>query len=387
MALRTLDEVSRRRLTTQRVTAAPLPTAVEVVRQLLCVQSQDAPLAAWSLGLRSRTPSYAAVLAEQDTGAFLRTHVLRPTWHYVAAEDLRWLLQLTSPKVESSMGARHRQLELDEPTIGRGLDVLGRLLDGGPALTRRQIGPVLEDQGLPGPGERVGHLLLLAELRGLVCSGPMGGARGVEHTYALLDDVVPASRSARPADREEALVWLTTRFFVGHGPARVEDLVRWAAITKNEVRRAIQAAGDVLDHVEVGGEQLWFGAENAPRGRGHDEAYLLPTFDEAILTFTGASYPRTPNHRRGTQRLSPAEAGGGAAIVGGRDVAAWKRSISPKGMTVAVDLVDGEPADVKERLARAAEALAGFVGVPLATLQWDAGDHRPAPPRPPATGP
>ena len=107
----------------------------------------------------------------------------------------------------------------------------------------------------------------------------------------------------------------------------IEDL-RWAAITKNEVRRAIQSARDVLDQVEVGGEQLWFGAETAPRGRGFDEAYLLPTFDEAVLTFTGASYPRTPNHRRGTQRLSPAEAGGGAAIVGGRDVAAWKRIVS-----------------------------------------------------------
>ncbi len=381
MALRTLDDVLRRRLTTQRVTAAPLPSATDAVRHLLCVQAQDAPLAAWSLGLRSRTRTYAGVLAEQDSGTFVRTHILRPTWHYVAAEDVRWLLELTSPKVESSMGARHRQLELDEPTIGRALDALGDLLAGGTALTRKEIGPELARRGLPGPGERVGHLLLLAELRALVCSGPMGGPRGVEHTYRLLDEVVPISRSPRPVDRDEALVWMTTRFFTGHGPARVEDLVRWAAVTKNEVRRAIDAAGDALQHVDIGDEQLWFGSATPPRTRDFGGAFLLPTFDEAILTFAGASHPRTPNHRRGSARLSPAEAGGGAALVAGRDVAAWKRTVTPRGLTLAVDLEPGESSAVKDRLRAAAERLAAFVGVPLVGLRWGAGDRRPAPPR------
>ena len=381
MVLRTLDDVLRRRLATQRVTAAALPSATEVVRHLLAVQSQDAPLAAWSLGLRSRTTTYAGVLAEQDTAGFVRIHALRPTWHFVAAQDVRWLLDLTSAKVESSMGARHRQLELDGAMIGRCLDAVGEMLAAGDALTRSQIGARMARMGLPGPGERIGHVLLLAELRGLVCSGPWTHGRGVEHTYQLLDERVPPSQSARPADREEALTWLTTRFFTGHGPARVEDLVRWAAVTKTEVRRAIVLLGGTLDRVDVGDERLWFDPQAPPPGRRAARAHLLPTFDEAVLTFAGATHPRASGHPRGTSRLSPAEVGGGAAIVDGRDVGVWRRTTSARGMTVSIDLAPGGPTDVSARLAAAAERLAAFGGIPLRELRWSPGERRPAPPR------
>lgn len=382
MALRTVDDLVRRRLATQRVTAAALPSGTDVVRHLLCVQAQDAPLAAWSLGLRSRTTTYAGVLAEQGRADFVRIHVLRPTWHFVAAEDVRWLLDLTSAKVESSMGARHRQLELDEATIGRCLDAVGAMLADGEGLTRSQIGTRMARMGLPGPGERLGHVLLVGELRALLCSGPAAGARGTEHTYQLLDERVPPSRSARPADREEALARLTARFFTGHGPARVEDLVRWAAVTKAEVRRAISLLGDALDHVDVGDERLWFGPQPPSPARRARGAHLLPTFDEAVLTFAGATHPRAPGHPRGSSRLSPAEAGGGAAIVDGRDVGVWRRTMSPQGMTMAIDLTPGEPADVQARLTAEAERLAAFAGVPLRALRWRPGDRRPAPPGP-----
>ncbi len=379
MVLRTLDDVVRRRLATQHVTAAALPTATDVVRHLLCVQAQDAPLAAWSVGLRSRSMTYAGVLAEQGRAGFVRLHVLRPTWHFVAAEDVRWLLDLTSAKVESSMAARHRQLGLDDALIGRSLDALAAMLADGETLTRSQVGSRMVRLGLPGPGERIGHLLLLGELRGLVCSGPPAGPRGTEHTYQLLDEKVPSSRSARPADREEALAWLTTRFFVGHGPARVEDLVRWAAVTSTEVRRTIGLLGDALDHVDVGGEDLWFDPQAPPRARRARDAHLMPTFDEAVLTFAGASHPRRVGHPRGSRRLSPAEVGGGAAIVDGRDVGVWKRTASPHGLTVAIDLTPGEPSDTKARLTAAAERLAAFVGVPLTALRWGPGHRRPPP--------
>ena len=93
----------------------------DVVRLLTCVQAQDAPLAAWSLGMRMRpTTTYAGVLAEQAAGGWVRTHVLRPTWHFVAPEDLRWIQRVTARKVESSMAARHRGLGLDGSSVGEG---------------------------------------------------------------------------------------------------------------------------------------------------------------------------------------------------------------------------------------------------------------------------
>src|SRR5689334_14764446 len=103
MAAPTHADVLRRRLATQRLTSAGVRTGVEAVRLLTCVQSQDAPLAAWSLGQRMRDgTTYADVLGEQSTGAWVRTHILRPTWHLVAAEDLRWVQTATGPRVESA---------------------------------------------------------------------------------------------------------------------------------------------------------------------------------------------------------------------------------------------------------------------------------------------
>lgn len=351
----------RRRMLTQRLASAPAATAGDVVRTLLAVQCQDAPLAAWSLGLRSRAGTYAAVLAEQDTAAFVRTHVLRPTWHYVAAEDLRWLLELTSARIQSSMAARHRQLELDARTVDRGLGALGELLADRGALTRKQIGPLLAAQGLPGPGERVGHLLLLAELRGLVCSGPLAGR---EHTYALLEQTLPVVPDP-PADRDEALGRLVGRFFSGHGPAGVGDLLRWAAVNKGEIRRGLDIVGDGLEHWELDGEAVWFDPATPPRMSRPDRAHLLPTFDEVVLTYAHTGFPRPAGHPRGADRLSPAEAGGGMVVCDGHDVGTWKRTVRAATCTVDLELAPGLDDGRRAAVDAAAQRLADFVGLPL----------------------
>lgn len=350
-------------MATQRLSSAPARSAADAVRALLAVQSQDAPLAAWSLGLRSRHRTYADVRAAQDTSAFVRTHVLRPTWHFVAAEDLRWLLDLTSGKVISSMAARHRALELDEHTIGRSLDAVVMMLSTRGPLTRKQIGPLLEVDGLPGPGPRLAHVLLLAELRGLVCSGPHAGR---EHTYTVLDDALPPDPDP-PADRDEALGRLVTRFFAGHGPAGVGDLVRWAAVTKGDVERGLAVAGDALAAVEVSGETQWFDPADPPRSTGSARggAYLLPTFDEAVLSYVRTPFARPVDHVRGTRRLSPAEAGGGTVLLAGRDVGIWRRVVSPRHVTVRVDLAESSSPAGREAVRVAARRLADFVELPL----------------------
>ena len=145
--------------------------ATDVVRHLLAVQSQDAPLAAWSLAMRSRSESYAAVLAEQAGLGFVRTHVLRPTWHHVAAEDLRWLQALTGPRIESGQAARHRALGLDTAAKDRALTTLGELLGGRNALTRREIQAEFAARGLPHGGEQMGHQLATAEVHAVICGG------------------------------------------------------------------------------------------------------------------------------------------------------------------------------------------------------------------------
>jgi hypothetical protein len=351
--------VLRRRLATQRLSSAPLGAAQEVVRRLGCVQAQDATMGLWALGVRLRRPSQDAVLAEQRTGSFVRTHILRPTWHFVAAEDLRWMLATTSPKVEARMAARHRQLGLDGPATSAGLDALGRVLAGA-ALTRMQIGALGHDR-LPA-GEVLGHLLMLAELRGLVCSGPPSGA---EHTYALVDEVVPAGPDDHPT-REDGVRRLTERFFTGHGPATERDLARWCGFTLVEIRAAVRdlVADHRLASVELDGDTFWFDPARPPRATAATPVVrLLWIYDEAVLTYQLHGLRRVGGG--GWRADAMATVSGGVVLVDDRDVGVWQRRLAGDEVAVRVRLDEALTGDERAALEAEASRYAGFVGRPL----------------------
>ncbi|HSQ32068.1 MAG TPA: crosslink repair DNA glycosylase YcaQ family protein [Gemmatimonadaceae bacterium] len=81
----------RRRLAGQHLTAAGLPGVVDVVRSLGAVQAQDYAGAKWAIAQRARDATDAVVERLFNDGRILRTHVLRPTWHFVLPEDIRWM--------------------------------------------------------------------------------------------------------------------------------------------------------------------------------------------------------------------------------------------------------------------------------------------------------
>lgn len=352
-----LARIHRQRSATQYLTSSPAPTGADVVRRLLAVQAQDAPMAAWSLGMRMPAATrFGDVLAEQATGGWVRTHVLRPTWHLVAPEDLRWLQRLTGPRVEASLAARHRGLGLDERARDRAVDTLGELLSDGTHPTRRELTAAFAEQGLPATGEQVGHQLMVAELRAVICSGP---PRDGEHTYALVDDVVPTTR-CDDLDGEIAQAELVRRFMAGHGPATERDLVRWSTLTLAQVRAAVSGLGDALDHVLVGEERFWFDPAVPARPTRRRGALLAPAFDEVTLTYADHGFPRRdPSSSR--PRVVNA-IGGGTVLLGGEDVAAWRRTVTRD--TVEVDVSPDASLSGPERDAveQAAARLARFLG-------------------------
>ena len=358
----TREWVLRRRLAVQRLSAAPLPHAAEVVRLLTCVQSQDAPLAAHSLALRSRDTSYADVLAGQAAGGWVRTHILRPTWHHVAPQDLRWVQSLTGPKVERGLGARHRQLGITPEVIEHGTALLRELLADGEALTRKQIGPRFAERGLPGPGEAMAHQLMVAEVRSVICSGP---PRGAEHTYALVDEVV-APEASDDWSRDRAALELTHRFFAGHGPASERDLHRWSGLTLTEIRAASAGlttspslrSSHPLESVECDGETLWFDPSVAARTTHARTAHLLSTFDEVALTYPSTGFPRRGPEEDRTRLVS--ESGGGVVVVGVHDVGTFKRTVGPGAVAVVVRSDVALSTDERNGVAQAAGRLAAF---------------------------
>ena len=356
------------RLGTQRLSSAPLPRAADAVRLLTCVQSQERDHAFFSLALRSRKDRYAAVQREFDAGAFVRTHILRPTWHFVAPEDLRWILALTSPRVLSSMAARHRQLGLDDTKrLDGGLDLLANLLQGKNFLTRPELGEAFAQRGSPiKPGEQLGHLLIVAEMRGMVCSGPM---KGVHHSYALVDEVIAPTPER---SREEAVVELVRRFFSGHGPATVKDFTRWATMTVADTKAALAELGDELEEVEVDGIPHWFDPTQVRRrSPAAPAAYLFPTYDEVVLTYPQVNFPALPDHPY-AEHTDPFWA---CVVVDGTNVGLWKRTVRPDVVEVEVRLAPAVSADGREQVRTAAQRLAGFLERDLSLVENEGTPH------------
>ncbi len=328
-------DVLAARLTTQRLTGPPATSPEQAVGDLLCVQSQDAVLARAMIAYRTGD-TVAAVDAAVSDGRLIRTHVLRPTWHYVAASDLRWLLALTAPRAVPA--AREHQLGIDQALIERACEVIAERLAGRRFAERRALGAALAEAGLvdrssPEFGQRVGHLLGFAEYRALICSAPVASPA---HHYALLDEVVPPEPARTP---EAAVTELVERFLTGHGPVALKDLQRWTPLTLVQIRAALDRLGDRVVRHSVEGVELWSGPDR-PQTRPRS-AWLLSIFDEAFLTYRRLNFPRSAGHPAGDTVYRFAEAGGGVVICDLRDVGLWRRRVSRGKAEFALDLDPG----------------------------------------------
>src|SRR4051794_4470584 len=171
----------RRRMRAQRLSGGGLGSAAEVVAHHLAVQAQEYAEAKWSLAQRIEgLPGDGEIEEAFARGEILRTHVLRPTWHFVTPADIGWLLELTAPRVRAKLAYQDRQLGLGENELERGGEAIRKALDGGEPLKRGELGAALERAGVEAKGQRLGHIVMHAELDGVVCSGPR---QGRAHTY------------------------------------------------------------------------------------------------------------------------------------------------------------------------------------------------------------
>jgi hypothetical protein len=279
----TLHEVALLRLVAQRIAGPPAPTATDAVRSLAAVQAQDLPGALTSVALRTAGRRRSDVTAALDAGAVVRSWPMRGTLHLVAAEDLPWLLELLRPRIQMLGSSRWRQLELTERDVARADELVDAALRGGRRLPRKALLAALDDGGVPTTGQRGVHLLGHLARAGRICLGPTDGG---EQLFVLLDEWVPEPRRL---DRDEALGELALRYFLGHGPATVPDLVRWAGSTLRDVRAGLAVARPRLACLEVDGTEYLLDPETPERlAAVREEArgtFLLPGFDEFVLGY------------------------------------------------------------------------------------------------------
>jgi hypothetical protein len=268
-------DIARERLRNQCLQEAVLQRPEHVVRWLGAVQAQEFRPSKWALAQRTAGVSEPEVDQALADGKILRIHVLRPTWHYVAAEDIRWITRLSAPRVHASMAFMNRQLGLVERDFKRGNEVIARTLEGGKHLTRDELREGLVKARLPDPvGTRLAHYMAYAELEGLICSG---ARRGKQHTYALVDERVPRTPIV---DRDAALAELTLRYFRSRGPATPHDFAMWSGLTVADAKAGLEMNASALERVTHNDKTLWFASLSSERPSAASIAHLLPIYDE-----------------------------------------------------------------------------------------------------------
>lgn len=353
-------DIPCRRLANQRLSGGAFASAQDAVSWMGAVQAQEYGDAKWALGLRMRRASDAMVERAIADGAILRTHVLRPTWHFVAPADIRWMLALTGPRVSAAMAPYNRRLELDAAVFTRSQRVIVRALRGGIELTRQELKQLLEKAGTRADGtQRLAHIVMQAELDAVICSGRR---RGRQFTYALLDERVPPVRSR---SRDDALAELTRRYFTSHGPAQLHDFAWWSGLNVADARNGIAAVHRELASEVVDGKTYWLAPAGRPRRTG-PAAYLLPLYDEYLIAYRDRRAALDPS--RWSRAASP-DPFSAAVVVNGQVVGRWRRTF-PSG-TVAVAVTPLVPLKRGDRsaIAEAAQAYADFLAVDLA-LSW-----------------
>lgn len=322
------DSVVHERLANQRVTRTDGGDAAKVVRWLGAVQAQEFGPAKWGLGLRLPPGiSDAKIQRAFDGGRILRTHVMRPTWHFVAPADIGWMLELTAAGVQRRMAVYHRQMGLDSSTFIRAAKICERVLRDGQFLTRQELGEHFARAGLPSSGFVLGHIAMYAELERVMCSGPR---RGKQSTYALLSERAP---DGVRFSREEALAELARRFFRSHGPATLRDFVWWSGLATPDAKRGLEMTR--ARKVVVDGTTYWsLGRADGARPR-RPLVNLLPVYDEYLVAYRDRhAVPHGPAMVR-------TRAGGymqfqHALVIDGQVAGTWRAASSADGVQVNV---------------------------------------------------
>jgi hypothetical protein len=280
-----IARIAAARLVSQRLTKAAPRDPASLVAWFGAVQAQDFGAAKWALGLRLAGRSTDASVARAvDEGRILRTHVMRPTWHFVTAADIRWLLALTAPRVHRALQWGHGQLGTDADLRSRAMKVIERVLTKEPALTRPELGDHLERARIPVRHTALALVVIHAELEALVCSGPR---RGTQSTYMLLDRRVPRAASL---DRDEAIAELTTRYLRSHAPATVRDFCWWSGLTAADARRGLDIVRARAHAIE--GLTYWT-LRSTWDAKPSDAVHLLPVYDEYLVAYRDlAAVPR-----------------------------------------------------------------------------------------------
>jgi winged helix DNA-binding protein len=350
----TLD-ILQQRLQNQLLSQTKFTQASQVVAWLGAVQSQDYAGAKWAVAQRTNGLTDAAIEQAFADGEILRTHVLRPTWHFVTPADIRWLLRLTAPRVRALLAFLDRQLEVERTLINQTNTILAKALKGGTHSTRAELGSVLQGNGIETNGLRLGHIVMHAELDGILCSG---ARRGKQFTYAFLEERVPQTKTL---ERDEALAELAKRYFRSHGPATLKDFVWWSGLTMADARKGMDFVKPQFEQEMIERQTYWFAPSQPVRGPS-PTAFLLPNYDEYTVGYTDRGAIFDGSHADQLPRESTLAQ---SILIDGRMTGLWRRTLKKNEVVIELTPFTLPTDEQKQAMITATQQYGKFVELPV----------------------
>jgi hypothetical protein len=346
-----LKDISNLRLVNQQIAGTKFTSPKDIVVWIGAMQAQDYAMSKWAVGVRLPKSTDQSIEAAMDRGEIIRTHVLRPTWHLVSADDMRWMLALTAPKLRIGMKSRHKELGLTEVVLSKSRKVFEKTLRDGNHSTREELTSVLNKSNIATDENRASHLFVVAELDGLICSG---ATKNGKQTFSLLDERVPVTQ---PLVREEALAALAKRYFSSHGPAMLEDFDWWSGLSVGDAKRALDMVKSDFASEIVEGKTYWFVEAKV---KAKETAFLLPAFDEFIISYKDRSATITSeNHKRAVSSNGMFHP---TVVVNGETIEVWKRALKRDKVILEFTYFT-KPSPASQRLIEAASVRYGeFLG-------------------------
>ena len=329
-----------------------------MVAWLAAVQAQDYAGAKWALGLRMQQATDAEIDQSFADGEILRTHALRPTWHFVTPADIRWILALTAPRVHLANAFMYCKLELDGEFFKRCNTVLASALRGGQQLTRDELRDILDKSGIAvSDNLRMAYIMMQAELDGLICSG---ARRGRQFTYALLEERVPPVATM---DRQTALVELARRYFASRGPATVQDFAKWSGLTITDANRGLEAVKGYLQTETANGQIYWLTETIAASQELSPSAHMLSIYDEYISGYKDRS--AIGNDDISTRLFALGNALSYIAVIDGQIVGTWKRKLTKNAVIVETNLFSSLSEAENRAVNAAIQRYGDFLNLPV----------------------
>jgi len=273
------DNISSLRSFNQQITTSRFKTAKEIAGWLGAIQAQDYNMAKWALGIRLQNSTEIAINNEIDSGSIIRTHLLRPTWHIVSSNDIYWIQELTAPQIKSSLKFRDKQLGLTDTIFRKCNKIFEKTLRDRNHKTREELIQELINAKIDIGNNRASHIFLRAEIDGIICSGKQKGGKP---TYAILAEWVPVKNRIY---RDEALKELALRYFTSRGPATIQDFSWWSGLSSRNSTLALELNKPDLVSETIEGKTYWFVYTSDITKPVKKEIYLLPAFDELLISY------------------------------------------------------------------------------------------------------